>query len=67
MFLQQTSKLYRISFIVKREYEALLAIEESLESNSLQLNMAEGKNYVEWTAYHIIRREILEKKLLYSM
>lgn len=44
MFLQQTSKLYRISFTVKREYEAVFAIEEGLESNSLQLNAAEQKN-----------------------
>lgn len=44
MFLEQTSKLYHITFIVKREHEAPLAVEEGLESNSLQLNVAEGKN-----------------------
>lgn len=55
MFLQQTSKLYHISLTVKREYKALLAVEEGLESNSLQLNVAEGKKKtcVEMTAYHI--------------
>lgn len=53
MFLQQTSKLYHISFTVKREYEALLAIEEGLESNSLQLNVAEGKNELVEKGLHI--------------